>query len=129
MELLYPELTYQINGAAMEVHSALGCGFLEKVYQEALAIALDERGIKYQREKPIPVFFHGQQLGTPYICDFMVEDKVIVELKAVQAIEPIHEAQLLNYLKASGVKIGLLYNFNAVSLKPLRLFNAMDDKK
>ncbi|MBM6992333.1 MAG: GxxExxY protein [Prevotella sp.] len=125
MELLYKELTYQINGAAMEVHRTLGCGFLEKVYQEAFAIALAEKGIKFQREKSIPVFFHGHQLGTPYICDFLVDDKIIVELKAVQALEPIHQAQLLNYLKASGMKIGLLYNFNDTSLHPVRLLNSM----
>lgn len=125
MELLYKELTYQINGAAMEVHKTLECGFLEKVYQEAFAIALTERGIKFQREKRIPVFFHGHQLGTPYICDFCIEDKIIVELKAVRSLQSICQAQLLNYPKASGMKIGLLYNFNDTPLRPVRLLNTM----
>ena len=67
MGLLYEELTYQVNGAAIDVHKALGCGFLEKVYQEAFAIALAERGVRFEREKKIPIFFHGHELGTPYI--------------------------------------------------------------
>lgn len=106
MSLLYEDLTYQVNGVAIDVHKALGCGFLEKVYQEAFAIALAERGIKFQREKKIPIFFHGHELGTPYICDFMVEDNIIVELKAVKSIEDIHKAQLLNYLRAAKPQTG-----------------------
>lgn len=124
MSLLYEELTYQVNGAAIDVHKALGCGFLEKVYQEAFAIALAERGIKFQREKKIPIFFHGHELGTPYICDFMVEDKIIVELKAVKSIEDIHKAQLLNYLRAAKLKLGLLYNFNNLIVRPERVLNS-----
>ena len=124
MSLLYEDLTYQVNGVAIDVHKALGCGFLEKVYQEAFAIALAERGIKFQREKKIPIFFHGHELGTPYICDFMVEDKIIVELKAVKSIEDIHKAQLLNYLRAAKLKLGLLYNFNDLIVRPERVLNS-----
>lgn len=124
MGLLYEELTYQVNGAAIDVHKALGCGFLEKVYQEAFAIALAERGVRFEREKKIPIFFHGHELGTPYICDFMVEDKIIVELKAVKSIEDIHKAQLLNYLRAAKLKLGLLYNFNNLIVRPERVLNS-----
>ncbi len=124
MSLLYEDLTYQLNGAAIDVNKTLGCGFLEKVYQEAFAIALAERGIKFQREKKIPIFFHGHELGTPYICDFMVEDKIIVELKAVKSIEDIHKAQLLNYLRAAKLKLGLLYNFNDLIVRPERVLNS-----
>ena len=124
MSLLYEDLTYQLNGAAIDVNKALGCGFFEKVYQEAFAIALAERGIKFQREKKIPIFFHGHELGTPYICDFMVEDKIIVELKAVKSIEDIHKAQLLNYLRAAKLKLGLLYNFNNLIVRPERVLNS-----
>lgn len=123
-ELLYKELTYQINGAAMDVHKALGCGFLEKVYQEAFAIALQERGLPFQREKPISVFYHGHQLHTPYFCDFMVDNKIIVELKAVKNIEAVHYAQILNYLRATGLKLGIIFNFNDVSIHPIRVLNA-----
>ncbi len=124
MSLLYEDLTYQLNGAAIDVNKALGCGFLEKVYQEAFAIALAERGIKFQREKKIPISFHGHELSTPYICDFMVEDKIIVELKAVKPIEDIHKAQLLNYLRAAKLKLGLLYNFNDLIVRPERVLNS-----
>ena len=124
MSLLYEDLTYQLNGAAIDVNKALGCGFLEKVYQEAFAIALAERGVRFEREKKIPIFFHGHELGTPYICDFMVEDKIIVELKAVKSIEDIHKAQLLNYLRAAKLKLGLLYNFNDLIVRPERVLNS-----
>ena len=124
MSLLYEDLTYQLNGAAIDVNKALGCGFLEKVYQEAFAIALAERGIKFQREKKIPISFHGHELSTPYICDFMVEDKIIVELKAVKPIEDIHKAQLLKYLRAAKLKLGLLYNFNDLIVRPERVLNS-----
>lgn len=127
MKLLYEALTYQINGAAIDVHKTLGCGFLEKVYQEAFAIALAERGVRFEREKKIPIIFHGHQLSTPYVCDFWIEDKIIVELKAVQVVEHIHQAQLLNYLKATGLQLGLLYNFNDEMVRPIRLLNIQDE--
>ena len=123
MEPLYKDLSYEIVGAAFEVHNELGCGFLEKVYQEAFAIPLQERGILFEREKRINISFHHHPLFTPYICDFCVENKIIVELKAIQKIDDNHKAQLINYLKATGLQLGILINFNEIRLSPIRLFN------
>ena len=110
-------LTEQIIGAAMEVHRQLGPGLMERVYQTCLAYELDVRGIKWEREKPLPIVYKGTQLDCGYRLDFLVEDKVVVELKAVEQLLPIHEAQLLTYLKISGCKVGLLINFNVPLLK------------
>lgn len=107
----------------MEVFNTLGAGFMEKVYQEALAIALQERGIPFEREKKMGIYFHNHLLNCPYICDFLVDDKVIVELKAVQKIEAIHKSQLINYLRATGKQVGILLNFNDTSLHPIRVLN------
>ena len=123
MDILYKEFPYQIVGAALDVHNQLGCGFMEKVYQEAFAITLQERDIPFEREKPVSVFFHEKKLSCPYICDFMVDNKIIVELKAVQKMEEIHKAQLINYLHMTGLQLGILINFNDTSLNPVRLIN------
>ena len=104
------ELTYLINGAIFEVSRQLGAGFLEKVYENALLIELLERGVKAEAQVPIKVNYKGQEVGE-YYADIVVEDKVIVELKACDSLQKIHEAQLLNYLKSTGYKIGLLVNF------------------
>ena len=109
--LLYKELTDKILSAAYCVHKELGCGFFEKVYQEALAIVLTERGIPFEREKHLPIIYHGQQLQCDYIADFVIDNKVILELKAVKEMEPVFEAQLINYLKVTGLKVGFLMNF------------------
>ena len=106
----YQELTENIIQAAYTVHNTLGYGFLEKVYQNALVIELAKRGIKADSEKPIKVFYEGQIVGD-YVCDLIVDDKVILELKAVKELNDIHEVQLVNYLKATGVEVGLLINF------------------
>ena len=106
----YQELTENIIKAAYAVHNTLGYGFLEKVYQNALVIELAKRGIKADSEKPIKVFYEGQIVGD-YVCDLIVDDKVILELKAVKELNDIHEVQLVNYLKATGVEVGLLINF------------------
>jgi GxxExxY protein len=106
----YQELTENIIKAAYTVHNTLGYGFLEKVYQNALVIELAKRGIKADSEKPIKVFYEGQIVGD-YVCDLIVDDKVILELKAVKELNDIHEVQLVNYLKATGVEVGLLINF------------------
>jgi len=106
----YQELTENIIKAAYTVHNTLGYGFLEKVYQNALVIELAKRGIKADSEKPIKVFYEGQIVGD-YLCDLIVDDKVILELKAVRELNDIHEVQLVNYLKATGVEVGLLINF------------------
>jgi GxxExxY protein len=104
------EITYQINGAVFEVNKVLGPGFLEKVYQNALMEELTSRGLKAESQVPIKVFYKEAVVGE-YIADILVEDKVIVELKTVEKIDKMHEAQLLNYLKATKTQIGLLVNF------------------
>ena len=106
------ELTYSINGAVFEVNRILGPGFLEKVYENALLMELKARGIKAAAQYPIKVNYKDQIVGE-YFADLLVEDQVIIELKTVDKIEKIHEAQLLNYLKASGIKVGLLVNFKS----------------
>ena len=103
-------VTYAINGAVFEVNKILGPGFLERVYEKAMLVELSKRGIKAESQVPINVSCKDQQVGE-YVADLFVEDKVIVELKTVNQLEKIHEAQLLNYLKATGIKVGLLVNF------------------
>lgn len=109
--------TYAIIGAAMEVHRHLGCGFLEPVYQEALAIEFANREILYRREIIFPVYYKDVRLKTPYRPDFICFDGVVVELKALASVGRIEEAQIINYLKATGHEIGLLINFGARSLE------------
>ena len=104
------EITYQINGVVFEVNRVLGAGFLEKVYENALIIELHERGLKADSQVPLKVHYKGKVVGE-YVVDIMVEDQVILELKSVDKLQKIHEAQLLNYLKATGMKVGLLINF------------------
>jgi len=104
------EITYKINGAVFEVIRVLGAGFLEKVYENALLIELRKRGLKAESQVPLRVSYKGEVVGE-YVVDILVEDAVILELKAVEQIQKIHEAQLLNYLKATGVNVGLLINF------------------
>ena len=104
------ELTYQINGAIFKVNKVLGVGFLEKVYENALLVELKKRSIRAEAQVPISVKYKDEVVGE-YFADIVVEDKVILELKAVESLEKIHEAQLLNYLKATRYKIGLLVNF------------------
>jgi len=104
------EITYQIRGAVFEVNKVLGAGFLEKVYQKALLIELRKRGLKAENEVPIQVRYKGELVGE-YFADIVVEGQVILELKAIEQLQKIHEAQLLNYLKATEYKIGLLINF------------------
>ena len=104
------EITYKINGAVFEVNRVLGPGFLEKVYENALLAELKEMGLKAQSQVPIVVRYKSIKAGE-YYADILVEDRVIVELKAVRSLEKIHEAQILNYLKATGKKVGLLVNF------------------
>ena len=104
------ELTYLINGAIFEVMRLLGGGFLEKVYEKALIVELRKRGVKAESQVPIKVKYKGTEVGE-YFADIVVEDQVILEIKAVDSLQKVHEAQILNYLKATGFKIGLLVNF------------------
>lgn len=103
-------VTYAINGAAFEVNRILGSGFLEKVYENALLIELKARGLNAESQVPVKVFYKKKVVGE-YIIDILVEKKVIVELKTAEKFDNVHEAQLLNYLKASGIQVGLLINF------------------
>ena len=118
---LHQELTGKIIGACINVHNELGCGFHEKVYQEALAIVLEESGIPFEREKHLPIEFHGRILDCEYIADFVIDNAVILELKAVSEMSSVFEAQVINYLKATGLQIGLLINFGQRELQVKRL--------
>ena len=113
--------TYAIIGAAMEVHRELGCGFLEIPYQEALAQELNEGGIPFAREATLLILYKGRPLDCLYRADFICFGTIIVELKAIKTISSIEEAQLLNYLKATGHERGLLLNFGAPSLQIKRM--------
>jgi GxxExxY protein len=115
--------TYAIIGTAMEVHRELGSGFLEAVYHEALTIEMTSRNIQFVHEVELPVIYKGQQLATSYRADFICFDKVIVEIKALGELNTLHEAQILNYLKATGFEVGLLINFGAESLQYKRFVN------
>lgn len=111
------ELTGQIIGAAIEVHKQLGPGLLESTYQACRCHELELRGISFECQKPLPLEYKGIKLECGYRIDLLVAGLVIVEIKSVEALAPIHEAQLLTYLKLTGVKVGLLINFNVVVLK------------
>lgn len=119
-ELLHRELTQTIIGAAFAVHSDLGPGFLEKVYETALLVELMERGLEARAQMEIPVFYKTKRVGV-YVADLLVNEIVICEIKAVRAIAPEHHAQLLNYLKATGLEVGLILNFGGPSLTFKRL--------
>jgi GxxExxY protein len=119
-DLAHNELTRAIIGTAMEVHSNLGAGFLESVYEAAMAIELDLRNVPCERQRAISVMYKGEK-AKDFFCDFLVGGNVLVELKALKAITGIEEAQLLNYMKATGLEIGLLINFGEQSLKYKRL--------
>ena len=119
----YPleKYTYEIIGACMEVHKALGYGFLEAVYQEAIELEFKARGIPYEKEKELTINFKETILEKKYRVDFICYGEVILEIKALSQLTGEHEGQLINYLKATGTKVGLLINFGEKSLKYKRL--------
>lgn len=119
--LLHSEETYKIIGAAMEVHKTIGCGFTEPLYQEAFEQELLLRGIPYQREKTFHVTYKGKLLNKDFRPDFVCFDKIIVELKAVQDLVDEHYSQVYNYLKATGLQLGMLINFGKKSLEYKRI--------
>jgi GxxExxY protein len=120
------DITYAINGAIFEVNRVLGPGFLEKVYENALLVELKNRGIRAESQVPIKVSYKEQVVGE-YIADLFVEDKVIVELKTVESLDKIHEAQLLHYLKATGIQVGILVNFKHAKAEIKRMVLALPE--
>lgn len=116
-EIKRDERTYAVIGAAMEVHRLLGCGFLEPVYREAMAQELTFCDVPPRREAELPIFYKGEKLHTTYRVDFICFESVVVEIKALASLGGAEEAQILNYLKASGHEIGLLLNFGTRSLE------------
>jgi len=121
-ELKYKELTEKIIGAAMKVHSTLGNGFPEVIYQRALAIQLEEENVPFQKECSMAIYYNGQKIGDRRV-DFLVEKKICVELKAMAVLEPLHFAQARNYLEAFNLEVALLLNFGAISLGFKRIEN------
>lgn len=118
----FNDCTSKIIGCAMRVHSALGNGFQEVVYQRALAIEMSLESLEFQREMEMPIFYRNEQIGTRRV-DFFVENEIMVELKAVIQLEDVHLAQAINYLEAYNMQTGLLINFGSKSLTFKRLFN------
>ena len=122
---MHGELTRKIIGASMKVFNTLGSGFLESVYEKALAVELTNLGIAFETQRPISVLYEGQSVGLFY-ADVFVEGKVIVELKATETLSKIHEVQLVNYLQATGVDVGLLINFGPRTLEYKRKVRILD---
>jgi GxxExxY protein len=117
--LLYGEVTQKVIGAAMEVHKILGAGFLESVYEESLAHELTLRGVVFERQKILAVHYKSILAGK-FVADMVIDNKVLVELKAIKMLTKVDEAQLINYLRATGIRVGLLLNFGAPSLEHWR---------
>ena len=121
MSLIYKTESYKIIGACMNVHKELGCGFLEAVYQEALAIEFKQQNIPFEQEKKLQLYYKGNLLQKQYRADFICFNEIIVETKATSGLTGIDESQVINYLKATGLKLGLLVNFGMESLESRRL--------
>jgi len=122
-EYKYKEMTHKIIGAAMQVHKTLGNGFQEVIYQRAMEIEMPLYGLNFNREFEMPIWYREQQIGTRRV-DFLMEDVVSVELKALTKLEDVHLAQAINYLEAYNIEVGLLLNFGAKSLQFKRLINS-----
>lgn len=112
----YNKLTKQVIGAAIEVHKELGPGLLESVYEYCLIAELKKRGLKVRSQVAVPIMYKGEQLGKTFYMDLFIEEVLVVELKCVEVLMPVHEVQLLTYLKLSTNKLGLLINFNVPKL-------------
>ena len=128
-KMVFPHEAYEIIGAAMEVHNTLGQGFLESVYQEALEIELRKRNIPFTSQTKIQILYKDVPMEHYFVADFVCYDTIIVELKSVSTILPEHEAQIINYLRATGFKLGILLNFNEESLFFKRYPNVMAKAK
>jgi len=115
--LVEEEITQKVIGAAIEVHRQLGPGLLESAYEVCLAHELQQRGVRFGRQIPVPINYKGLEVACGYRADLIVEETVVVELKAVDKLLPVHDAQLLTYLKLTGLRVGLILNFNVYSLK------------
>lgn len=124
MAILYRDLSYQVRGSIYTVFKELGPGFLENIYQNALEIELTKRGISFEAQKEIEVYYDGIQVGL-HRLDLVVEDKIVLELKAVDDLHPQHEAQIISYLKASRLSVGFLVNFGGKKAKIKRYINTI----
>jgi GxxExxY protein len=123
-QMIFKEEVYQIIGSAIEVHNKLGCGFLEPVYQEAFNIELAERHIPARPQVELKIEYKGHKLEKSYIADYVIFEKIIVEIKAIENLTKREESQILNYLKATGFELGLLINFGAQSLQWKRMVHS-----
>jgi GxxExxY protein len=121
------DLSERIIGAAIEVHRALGPGLLESPYEECLCHELEKRGIKFERQKPLPLVYGTVRLSCAFRMDLVVEGAIIVEIKSVARLEPVHAAQLISYLKLSGLHLGLLFNFNVRNLSREGIVRKVND--
>jgi GxxExxY protein len=129
LKLAFKDEVYQVVGVAMEVHSNLGCGFLEPVYQEALGVEFSIRNIPFQPQTPINIAYKGAILEKKYIADFIAFEELIVEIKAVEALDANHLSQVINYLKGTGFPVGVLINFGGKSLEWKRVILSENLKK
>lgn len=120
-QLLYEELTYKIIGISMRVHEELGPGFLEAVYEEAIVVEFQEEGIPFRNQAEVDICYKGKKLEKKYRADFIIDEKVLLEIKGTSGLTEIHEAQMINYLKATGLRVGLLVNFGKSSLEWKRI--------
>ena len=120
-KVIYKELSYKIIGAALEVHKELGCGFLESVYDEAFGYELKKIGLEYDYQKELRIKYKNCILKKKFFTDYIVEDKVIIESKAVKSLTEVEEAQMHNYLKATGYKLGIIINYGGTSLEYRRV--------
>ncbi len=119
--IVYGELSYRIVGAAMEVHKELGCGFLESVYDEAFGLELKRTGLSFQYQKELEICYKQKRLDKQFRADYVIEDLVIVENKATKGITEVDEAQMHNYLKATGLRLGIIINYGGTSLEYKRI--------